>query len=259
MTEHGGKTMTDANLDVARTALLGRPTGLGTSAACLADQFTRARAGDLDPPLPKAGLDPAYAERPWGDGTASPLYCPVTERINEPLADEVDERLAAWAEDCGFDDDEIEKIRKNRFGRLVMLTHADCDDPDRLLIGAKMNAAWWAADDYYADDVTLGAVPEQLPPRLVLAMAAMDPPPPAGEFTRPLEEAIAAERVLVALRSGVDHMARYATPAQIHRTATPPSRCSCPGAPTRRGGTPASTRPRGSTSPRGSMTASTPR
>jgi glycine oxidase len=29
-------------------------------------------------------------------------------------------------------------------------------------------------------------------------MAAMDPPPHAGEFTRPLEEAIAAERVLVA-------------------------------------------------------------
>ncbi|MGH8567866.1 MAG: family 2 encapsulin nanocompartment cargo protein terpene cyclase, partial [Gammaproteobacteria bacterium] len=113
--------MTDANLDVARTALLGRPTGLGTSAARLAEQFTRARSGDLDPPLPKADLDPAYAERPWGDGTASPLYCPVTERINEPLADEVDERLAVWAKDCGFDDDEIKKMRKARFGRLVML------------------------------------------------------------------------------------------------------------------------------------------
>ncbi len=209
--------MTDANLDVARTALLGRPTGLGTSAARLAEQFTRARSGDLDPPLPKADLDPAYAERPWGDGTASPLYCPVTERINEPLADEVDERLAVWAKDCGFDDDEIKKMRKARFGRLVMLTHADCDDPDRLLIGAKMNASWWAADDYYADDQALGAAPELLPPRLVLAMAAMDPLPPAGEFTRPLEEALAAERVLVAFHSGIDHVARYATPEQIHR------------------------------------------
>src|SRR5262245_8888523 len=209
--------MTDANLDVARAALLVRPTGLGTSAARLADQFTRARAADLDPPLPKADLDPAYAERPWGDRTASPLYCPVTERINEPLAAEVDERLAAWAKDCGFDGAEITKLRRARFGRLVMLTHADCDDPDRLLIAAKMNAAWWAADDYYADDSALGAVPEQLPPRLVLAMAAMDPPPAVGDLSPPLDEALAAERVLVALRSGRDHMAHYATPAQIQR------------------------------------------
>lgn len=217
MTEHGRKAIRDAGLDIARSALLIRATGLGTSAARLADQFSRARAGDLDPPLPHADLDPAYAERPWGDRTAAPLYCPVTERINEPLADEVDERLAAWAKDCGCDDDEIEKLRKARFGRLMMLAHADCDDPDRLLIGAKMNAAWWAADDYYADDSALGAIPELLPPRLALAMAAMDPLPPAGEFTPPLEEALADERVLVALRSGLDHMARYASPAQIHR------------------------------------------
>jgi 2-methylisoborneol synthase len=209
--------MTDARLNVARAALLVRPTGLGTSAARLADQFAQARAGDLDPPLLETGSAPAYAERPWGDRTASPLYCPVTERINEPLADEVDQRLAAWAKDCGFDDDEIEQMYKHRFGRLMMLTHTDCDDPDRLLIGAKMNAAWWAADDYYADDSALGAVPELLPPRLVLAMAAMDPLPPAGEFTPPLEEALAADRVLVAMRSGLDHVARYATPAQIHQ------------------------------------------
>ncbi|MCY1063594.1 family 2 encapsulin nanocompartment cargo protein terpene cyclase [Nannocystis sp. RBIL2] len=174
------------------------------------------RAGVLDPPQP--ALDPAYAWRRWGDGSGSSLYCPITERINEPLADEVDERLAVWAKDCGFDDDEIVKIRKTRFGRLVMLTHADCDDPDRLLIGAKMNAAWWAADDYYADDSALGAVPEQLPPRLVLAMAAMDPLPRAGEFSVPLEQAIEAERVLVALRSGLEHMGRYATHEQVQRT-----------------------------------------
>src|SRR5580704_7758903 len=204
MTKPWSKTTTDAELHVG-------PTGLGRSAERLADQLVRARDGELDPPLPEAGHDPAYATRPWGDGTASPLYCPVTERINEPLALEVDERVAVWAKDCGFDEDEIAKIRKARFGRLVMLTHADCDDPDRLSIAAKMNAAWWAADDYYADDSTLGAVPELLPPRLVLAMSAMDPLPRAGEFTPPLEEALAGDRVLVALRSGLDHMARYAT------------------------------------------------
>jgi 2-methylisoborneol synthase len=218
MTEHGDKTLIETNPDVTTAAFLVGPTGIGTSAARLADQINRSRAGELERRLPMADVDPPYAERSWGDGTASPLYCPATERINEPLGDAVDERVADWAGDCGFDADEVKKIREVRFGRLAMLTHADCDDVDRLLIGAKMNAAWWAADDYYADDTALGAAPERLPPRLVLAMAAMDPLPPAGEFTRPLEEALAAERVLIALRSGLDHMARYATPEQVQRT-----------------------------------------
>ena len=207
MSSHGDK--------LART----RPTGLGTSAARLVDLLNRTRSGELDPPAPDAPSgDPAYAERAWGDRKASPLYCPVTERIDEALADEVDERVVEWGTECGFDDDEQKKLRKARFGRLVMLCHPDCDDPDRLLIGAKLNAAWWAADDYYADDSSMGAVSEQLPPRLVLAMAAMDPLPRAGELTPPLEDAIAAERVLVALRSGIDHMRRYATSDQVQRT-----------------------------------------
>jgi 2-methylisoborneol synthase len=50
-----------------------------------------------------------------------------------------------------------------------------------------------------------------------LAMAAMDPLPRVGEFTPPLEEAIAAERVLVALRTGIEHTWRYATPGQVQR------------------------------------------
>jgi len=211
--------MSNAHPSATKATFPFRMTGLGTSAARLVDEMARAaRADDLDPALPKVESDPAYAQRPWGDGTATPLYCPVTERFDEPLADEVDERLGAWAKDCGFSDDEIVKIRKTRFGRLAMLAHPDCDDPDRLLVAAKMNASWWAADDYYADDSALGAVPEKLPPRLVLAMAAMDPPPPAGDFSTPLDAAVNAERVLVALRSGLEHMARYATPTQIHRT-----------------------------------------
>ena len=238
--------MTKANPDIVRSPLLG-PTGLGTSAARLlahlqqaagsgelesresaatsspaasppaALEPTRASLSSPPPHSPRPSGDPAYALRPWGDGSHSPLYCPITERFNEPLAAEVDEKLAAWARECGFDEDEIAKIRKAKFGRLMMLCHVDCDDPDRLLIGAKLNASWWAADDYYADDSALGAVAELLPPRLVLAMAAMDPPPPAGEFTAPLDEAIRSERVLVALRSSVGYLARYGLPAQVQR------------------------------------------
>lgn len=205
-----------AALDRTETRVL--TAGFGMAAARLAEQLNRACAGNLDPPVPHADIDPAYAERPWGDRSATPLYSPITERVNEPLAEEVDRRVATWAGDCGFDTEEVQRIRSNRFGRLAMLAHPDCEDPDRLLIAAKMNAAWWAADDYYADDDALGAVPELLPPRLVLAMAAMDPLPPAGELTVGLEEALAAEPVLLSLRSGLDHMARYATPEQVQRT-----------------------------------------
>jgi len=201
----------------AMVARLTGPTGLGTSAARLADQLTRARADQSDPPNQATGHDPAYADRPWGDGTAPPLYCPVTERVDDRLGDEVDDRLVTWAKSCGFQDHELGQLRKTRFGRLAMLTHADCDDPDRLLVAAQMNAAWWAADDLYADDSALGAVPAQLPPRLALVMAAMDPLPPAGDFTHQLDETLRGDPILVALNSGVEHMARYGTPTQIQR------------------------------------------
>ena len=88
----------------------------------------------------------------------------------------------------------MDKFRDTGFGRLAMLTHPDSDDPDLLLVAAQLNAAWWAADDYYADETPLGATPTELPPRLALVMSAMDPPPDAGDYTRQLEEAIGPTR-----------------------------------------------------------------
>jgi 2-methylisoborneol synthase len=197
----------------SRTDLLAGPTGLGTSAARFMDRLT---AG-AEPDLPAPPGDPAYVYRQWGDGSAPPLYCPVTGRIDDALAAEVDRRLALWAAGCGFDEEECEQLGHAGFGRLVMLAHPDCDDPDRLLISARLNAAWWAADDLYADDTALGAVPQELPPRLALAMAAMDPLPPAGEFTSDLEKTLDGDRVLVALRSGADFLRENGTPAQHQR------------------------------------------
>lgn len=84
-----------------------------------------------------------------------------------------------WAEQCGFRDAQLEKIRKGLFGRLAMLAHAGCDDPDRLLSAAQMNAGWWAADDSYADDSESGAIPEKLPPRLSFASCSIEPEKPA--------------------------------------------------------------------------------
>jgi 2-methylisoborneol synthase len=158
-----------------------------------------------------------YAERPWGDGTAPPLYCPAPARVDDVLAAEVDERLVSWGRTCGFDEAELEKLRAAGFGRLATLTHPDTDDPDSLLVAAQLNAAWWAADDYYSDDTALGAVAELLPPRLSLVMAAVDPLPPAGDHTPPLEEALRDDPVLVALASGFEHLARHGTAAQVQR------------------------------------------
>jgi 2-methylisoborneol synthase len=193
---------TVGSLTAAAAAVLGGPSGLGTSAARLTPRFS---------------ADPAYVEREWGDGTAPPLYVPVVERVNDALADVVDDRLVVWAESCGFQGEELDQLRKAGFGRLAMLTHADSDDPERLLIAAKLNAAWWAADDLYADDSERGATPTALPPRLALVMAAMDPVAPAGEFSVPLDEALRGDPVLVALRSGVDHLTRNGTSAQVQR------------------------------------------
>lgn len=203
------------------------PTGPGTVAARLPallasfarppHENARCAAARVSPGALRRNANGTYVERPWGDGSASPLYCPAVERMDDGLAAEVDARLVAWATDCGFSEDELDGLRGARFGRLAMLTHPDTDDPDALLIAAQLNAAWWAADDYYADDTALGAIPAQLPQRLTLAMSAMDPPPAAGDNTPPLEEAVSGDLVLRMLRSAVEHLTRHGTPAQIQR------------------------------------------
>ncbi|HEY3953601.1 MAG TPA: family 2 encapsulin nanocompartment cargo protein terpene cyclase [Streptosporangiaceae bacterium] len=209
-------------------AILARPSGLGTAAARFpaavaeaaaeaAAAAAAAEAGPPEPPLRDLQTPLPYVERDWGDGSYPPLYCPPTVRIDDDLATEVNDRLVAWAQKVGIYACQLGKFRDTGFGRLAMLTHPDTDDPDLLLVAAQMNAAWWAADDYYADETPLGATPTELPPRLALVMSAMDPPPPAGDYTRQLDEVLRADPVLVALNSATAHLTRHATPAQVMR------------------------------------------
>jgi 2-methylisoborneol synthase len=211
------------------------PSGLGTSALRIPRVSRPSGAPCLTVPpgpVPEFGLPSSrgfglagtdayaplpYLERDWGDASYPPLYCPATVRIDDGLAEEVNEQLTSWAAEVGIYATQMDRFRDAGFGRLAMLTHPDTDDPDLLLAAAQMNAAWWAADDYYADETSLGATPTELPPRLALVMSAMDPPPPAGDYTPQLEEAIRADPVLVALRSATAHLTRHATPAQIMR------------------------------------------
>src|SRR5437868_6183893 len=129
----------------------GLPSGPGTAAVWLPALLAAARPSREDglftSPLREGSV---YIERPWGDGSRLPLYCPVPERVGDGPTDEVEARLATWARDRGFQSNEIDALGEAAFGRLVTLAHPDTDDPDALLITAQMNAAWWAADDYYA-------------------------------------------------------------------------------------------------------------
>ncbi|MGI5328137.1 family 2 encapsulin nanocompartment cargo protein terpene cyclase [Actinomadura nitritigenes] len=172
----------------------------------------------LPSPTRKGGhFSPGYAERAWGDGSFPPLYCPLTARIDDDLALVVNDRLVEWAEEVGIYADQLGKFRDTGFGRLAVLGHPETDDVDALLLAAKMNAAWWACDDYYADESDLGATPTELPPRLALVMSAMDPPPDAGKYTAQVEEAVESDPVLVALRSAAGHLRRRGTPSQVMR------------------------------------------
>lgn len=192
------------------------PTGLGTSAARIPLPPAR-----LPSPTRMGGhFSPGYAEREWGDGSLPPLYCPLTARVDDVLAAEVNERLVAWAEEVGIYADQLGRFRDTGFGRLAVLAHPETDDVDALLLAAKMNAAWWACDDYYADETDLGATPTELPPRLALVMSAMDPPPGAGKYTEQLGEALRSDPVLVALRSATGHLRRMAGPSQVMRVCT---------------------------------------
>lgn len=204
--------------------LLAGPTGLGTSVARL---FAPAGPAVPDDQVCTPGVGAVknvaapltFAMRPWADGTLTPLYCPLTVRVDDDLGERVNDRLVAWAEEIGLHAGRIEQFRDTGFGRLAMLTHADTDDCDRLLLAAQMNAAWWACDDYYADETDLGADPAQLASRLALAMSAVDAPPPADEFTVQLDEELRGDPVLVALTSAAGHVSRHATPSQRMRVA----------------------------------------
>jgi len=146
-----------------------------------------------------------------------PLYGPGAVRDDEPLARVLDERLVAWFLELGIFTDELDRLRHQSYGRLIMLTHPDSDDPDQLMLAARWAVALWAADDLFTDDEAAGAVPELVPRRLVLGLAAIDQAQLLGRYAGELTEALDGHPVLVALRSSMEWLAGHATPAQLNR------------------------------------------
>jgi len=145
------------------------------------------------------------------------LDCSSAVRINEQLGQRVNDLLTPWVDETGIFPGHSEKIRAADCGRFAMLCHPDTDDPQRLLLPAKCLAAMIAVDDHYCDDGQLGAIPQLVASRLSIAMAAIEPALLNTPYAVQLEEALAQDRVLRALRGYMKHLASCATAAQVAR------------------------------------------
>ncbi len=225
--------------------LLSGPTGWGTSAARPLERPTvsppLAAPATVAPPLtppatvappltppatvapplaPSAALapsPPAASGEPAGDDSRSELFCPGAVRDNPALGEEVNERLVAWAEEVGLFPDELDRLRASNFGRLMMLAHPATDDPDRLTMAAKCVLAEWAADDYYIDEVRLGADPDIAGSRLAKLYAVVDPVALPLKYEPQLAEYKREEVIARAFRSAMQHLAVYASATQMGR------------------------------------------
>jgi 2-methylisoborneol synthase len=176
--------------------VLGGPTGLGTSGW---------RVG--------AGTAPSRDE----DDSMPELFCPGALRDDPALGEEVNERLLEWAEEVGIYPGNLDRLRAANFGRLIMLTHPGTDDPDRLLAATKCVVAEWAADDYYVDEVELGADPRIVGSRLAKLHAVVDPAQLTAKYALQLDEYRRTEPIATAFRSAMEHLARYTSAAQMGR------------------------------------------
>jgi 2-methylisoborneol synthase len=190
-----------------RVLSMAGPTGVGTGA--LRIPAATSTQDTLDALL---GL-------PAGTGRSEEpaLFCPGPLRDDPALGQEVDDRVVRWAEQVGIYPGRLDKLRAAGFGRLIMLTHPACDDPERLTAAAKCVVAEWAADDYIVDEAALGADPAVVGSRLGLLHAVVDPAPLPARYVPALESYRIREPIATAFRSAMQDLARFASAAQLAR------------------------------------------
>jgi 2-methylisoborneol synthase len=191
--------------------LLGGPTGLGTSAARFpgppaAEDRAEDRAADR------------AADRESDRTDAFPeLYCPPPVRDDPALGEEVNDRLVDWAEEMEIYPGRLDRLRACGFGRLIMLAHPATDDPDQLLAATKCVVAEWAADDYYVDEVSLGADPMVVGSRLAKLHTVVDPACLPARYAPQLARYAQDEPIARAFRSAMEHLSEYASVTQMAR------------------------------------------
>ncbi|MGP3983954.1 family 2 encapsulin nanocompartment cargo protein terpene cyclase [Streptomyces sp. KR80] len=213
------------------------PTGLGTSAARVElpapsaiDPSAVARGAQSRVPTRPAGLGTSAARLAGGgersEGAASSrssdtsglvLYCPPAVRDDPALGEVVNERLVEWAEEVGIYPGQLDKVRSANFGRLMMLAHPETDDPDRLLAAAKCGLSEWAVDDHYVDGEVEEAHHELLGQRLAIAHSVIDQAQLPLRYAPQLEQVVRKDPVMVAIRSALQNLGRYATTTQVRR------------------------------------------
>jgi 2-methylisoborneol synthase len=191
-------TSVDAPADVAAAASSWlRPNGLGTSASRLTEDRPQADAEESSMPE---------------------LFCPGPVRDDPALGEVVNDQVVAWAEQVGIYAGRLDRLRAANFGRLMMLTHPATNDPDRLLAATKCVVAEWAVDDYFVDEVELGADPAVLATRLMkLYAAVIDPADLPVRYQPQLDHFGREEPTARAFRSAMEHLARYASVTQMAR------------------------------------------
>ncbi|MFJ9060567.1 family 2 encapsulin nanocompartment cargo protein terpene cyclase [Streptomyces sp. NPDC102409] len=198
--------------------LLAGPAGLGTSAARLFSSPTPPSAARKEPQeegSPATGGDQSAEGRATAVRIPA-LYCPDAVRDDTALGEEVNNRLVEWAAETGIFTGRLERLRSHQFGRLFMLAHPDCDDPDRLLAAARCGLAEWSVDDHWVDEGE-DTEPELLGARLAMAHAVIDPVRLPARYQAQFEELVRRQPVLRAFRSSLGHLSRFASTTQVAR------------------------------------------
>ncbi|PKA67991.1 isopentenyl-diphosphate delta-isomerase [Pseudomonas baetica] len=149
--------------------------------------------------------------------TVPALHCPAPFRIDDALAEAVEDRFMSWVIQTGIFPGQRDKLRAAGFGRFAMLCHTDTDDPDRLLLQAQCMGALFSVDDYYCDDEKTGSEPRLVGQRLARALGALEPFHLAPSFRPALNEAFNRDPVLVALQDYMKRVEALSTPAQTAR------------------------------------------
>ncbi|MEH6377760.1 Camphene synthase [Streptomyces sp. KLMMK] len=143
------------------------------------------------------------------------IDCPPPARERPDLAESINARLLDWAKEIEIYKNELPRLHSCNLGSLVVLTQPNSDDADRLFAAAQCAAAGFALDDYYTDDFTVNTRLTAI--KVFLSQSSLDPaclpPPYAGHY----QTALTQEPILRAWRSAMDHLASYATAAQMHR------------------------------------------
>ncbi|MFF3325564.1 family 2 encapsulin nanocompartment cargo protein terpene cyclase [Streptomyces sp. NPDC002889] len=205
---------------VALERLLAGPAGPGTAAARAFSSLTPSTASQAAPSARQDEVPPSATQVPSAGQDAAvripPLYCPDAVRDDPALGQEVNNRLVDWAAEIGIFTGRLERLRSHQFGRLFMLAHPDCDDPDRLLAAARCGLAEWSVDDHWVDEGD-DTEPELLGSRLAMAHAVIDPVRLPARYLAQFEELVHRQPVLRAFRSSLAHLSQIASTTQVAR------------------------------------------